>query len=318
MVDYSARINELARREPPLTNAQIANMLGCSKRTVRRHAGPFSKRLKEYFGIEEADLQHQGVRILLLDIETAPMEVFVWRLRQSGWISPENVIKDWSMLCWCAKWLFDSKVMGSRVTAPDAEKRNDSLIVQPIWDLLNQADIVVAHNGANFDVRSLNARFAINGLNPPLPYRVVDTLRVVKKQFNFSSYKLDYVNHLFGLQEKTHPGYEVWKRSVKGDDSALKEMFNYCQNDVRILEDLYVQIRPWIKGHPNIGLYIDTEGAQACTNCGNTDLKWGGKYYTPAGRFLSFRCNSCGAVGRSRFSDLTAEERERICLSPAQ
>jgi DNA polymerase elongation subunit (family B) len=313
--DYSNQIKELAETTK-LTNAQIARKLGCSKRTVRRHAGPYAERLQKFFGITPEDLKKEGAKILLFDIETSPMEVFVWQLKQNGWISPESVIKDWSILTWSAKWLFDDTVYNARVNAQDAQNRNDASIMQELWNLLDEAHIIIAHNGARFDVRRMNARFALNGYNPPLPYRVVDTLRVARQRFDFSSYKLDYINQLFGLEQKGHPGYGLWKRSVQGTEDAeeaLHEMSTYCDNDVRILEELYVQIRPWIKGHPNLGLYIDTDG-ESCTNCGNTALDWRGKYYTPAGRYLAFRCKSCGAVGRSRTTDIDKEERQRIVL----
>lgn len=313
--DYSIQIKELAETTK-LTNAQIARKLGCSKRTVRRHAGPYAERLQKFFGITPDDLKKEGAKILLFDIETSPMEVFVWQLKQQGWISPESVIKDWSILTWSAKWLFDDVVYSARVSGDDAFHRRDDSIMQELWTLLDEAHIIIAHNGARFDVRRMNARFALNGLMPPMPYRVIDTLRVARRQFDFASYKLDYINQLFGLEQKGHPGYDLWKQSVSGTgeaDEALRQMSEYCDNDVRILEELYVQIRPWIKGHPNLGLYIDTDG-ESCTNCGNTALDWRGKYYTPAGRYLAFRCQSCGAVGRSRTTDIDKEERQRIVL----
>lgn len=320
--DYKEKIETLAKTTK-LTNSQIARRLGCSRRTVRRHAGPYAERLKVFFGITEEQYREQGAKILLFDIETAPMETFVWSLRQHGWISPESVIKDWSILTWSAKWLFDDQIYSARVIADDAERREDSAIIQPLWDLLDEADVIVAHNGARFDVRKANARFALNGLGPPLPYKIIDTLRVARRQFDLSSYKLDYINQLFGLPEKGHPGYNTWKTAVKQSilggraaEEALERMRSYCDNDVRILEELYLQIRPWIKGHPNMGLYVDTDGS-ACTNCGNADLDWKGKYYTPAGRFLSFRCNNCGAVGRSRTTDIDKEERDRLCIGVA-
>lgn len=315
--NYSNQIKELAETTK-LTNAQIARKLGCAKRTVRRHAGSYAARLQKFFGITPDDLKKEGARILLFDIETSPMEVFVWELRQHGWISPENVIKDWSILTWSAKWLFDDEMFSAYVTPEEAHDRKDESIIHELWKLLDEAHIIIAHNGMRFDVRRMNARFALNGLNPPLPYRVIDTLRMARRQFEFASYKLDYVNRLFGLDVKEHTGFSLWKQAVSPvyEESleALKTMSKYCDNDVRILEELYVQIRPWIKGHPNLGLYIDTDGTK-CTNCGNRGLDWRGKYYTPAGRYLAFRCRACGAVGRSRTTDIKEGERERITLS---
>jgi DNA polymerase elongation subunit (family B) len=315
MNNYAEKIKYLAENTK-LSNSQIAKKLGCSKRTVRRHAGPYADRLNKFFDISPKDVREEGARILLFDIETSPMEVYVWQLFKNNYIDPRSVIKDWSTLCWSAKWLFEEKVMSGVVTPDEAINRSDASIIDELWSLLDEADIVVAHNGAKFDVRKMNARFALNGLNPPMPYRVVDTLRVARRQFNLSSYKLDYINQLFGLEKKTHTDFQLWKDCVHGDVNALMRMSEYCDNDVLILEELYVKLRPWIKGHPNVALYVDTD-QERCTNCGNENLTWSGKYYTPAGRYRAFRCNDCGAVGRSRYSDLSKEERKKLCLSVA-
>lgn len=252
--------------------------------------------------------KEDSARILLFDVETAPMEVYTWTLMNVGYISPDNVIKDWSILTWSAKWLFEPDVKSQRVSGEEAVNRQDASIVGELWTLLDEANIVIAHNGNRFDVRKINARFALNGLTPPMPYRVIDTLTTARQQFALSSYKLDYINKLFGLQKKDHPGWDVWRRCVNGDEEALLEMDEYCKRDVNVLEELYLQIRPWIKGHPNVALYQDTEGS-ACTNCGNEDLKWGGYYFTPAGKYRAFRCAKCGAIGRHKSSESKVDSR---------
>jgi hypothetical protein len=260
-------------------------------------------------GHDPAVIQKEdSARILLLDVETAPMEVYTWTLMNVGYINPNNVIKDWSLLTWSAKWLFEPDVMSQRVTGEEAIARNDASILGELWTLVDEANIIIAHNGARFDVRKINARFAQNGLTPPLPFRIIDTLKVTRQQFALSSYKLDYVNKLFGLQQKSHPGWDTWRRCVTGDEEALREMDEYCRRDVNVLEELYLQIRPWIKGHPNVSLYQDIEG-DACTNCGNTDLEWGGYYFTPAGKYRAFRCSKCGAIGRHKSSEATTDTR---------
>ena len=284
----------------------------CSKRSVRRYANPIREQLSG--GAPET-----APKILLFDIETSPMEVFVWQLKTYGWINPDMIIKDWSILTWSAKWLFDSKMHHSQVSPREAVNRQDGSVLKPLWDLLDEANIVIAHNGAQFDVKKMNARFALNGYAPPMPYRVIDTLRVTKRTFNFSAYKLDYINELFGLGTKGHPGMQCWKDCVSGVNTlatkSLIKMSNYCDNDVRILEELYLELRPWIKSHPNVALFIDTKKT-VCTNCGSSNLDWKGKYFTPAGRFKAFRCQ-CGAIGRSRISDLTPEQRKLLNLSVA-
>jgi hypothetical protein len=65
------------------------------------------------------------------------------------------------------------------------------------------------------------------------------------------------------------------------------------------LEELYLKLRPWIKSHPNLGLYVEGE---VCPTCGSDQITWKGKYRTPAGEYKTFRCE-CGAIGRSRHSE---------------
>ena len=286
-----------------LRNSEIARKLGCSKRTVRRHAGPWADRMQRKMGHDPKVVKKEdSARILLFDIETAPMEVYTWSLQQHGWMNPDMVVKDWSIISWAAKWLFEPDVISMRVSGTEAIDRTDASIINELWALLDEANIVIAHNGARFDARKANARFALNGLTPPMPYRIIDTLQVARQQFALSSFKLDYINQLFGLQKKGHPGFDIWRRCVHGDEEALRVMDEYCKRDVMILEELYLHIRPWIKGHPNVSLYQDAE-TDACGNSGNTNLNWGGYYTTPAGKYRAFRCTNCGAIGRFKSAE---------------
>jgi hypothetical protein len=297
------KIKVLIKKDPTMQGSVIASAIGCSKRLVRK--------VKQEMG-HGRNLP----KILIFDIETAPMEVYVWHLWKNT-VTPQMVIKDRSMLSWSAKWLFEDKIMGEKVTPVEAVNRTDESILSSLWNLLNEADMVIAHNGNQFDVKISNARFAVAGLLPPMPYKSIDTMLHARKVFGFPSYKLDCLNAYFGLDLKMdHEGMDLWKSCVSGDGAALSTMLKYNKRDVAILEELYLKIRPWMKGHPNIGLYIDTDEA-VCTNCGNEDLSWGGNYYTPAGRYRSFRCESCGAIGRSRTSDLDKETRARLLLSVA-
>lgn len=299
------------------TNAQIADALGCSRRSVRRYVGSWKDRVGKKTGEAVGSIKHKNpARILLFDIETAPLEVYVWSLFKQNYISPENIIKPWSILSWSAKWLFEPHVMSQSVSGEEAINREDNSILPGIWDLLNEANIVIAHNGARFDVRKVNARFIAAGMPPPMSYRVIDTLRVAKNRFDFPSYKLNEINKWLNLSLKIKTEYNLWVRCAHGDENAIREMELYNNNDVLILEELYLTLRSWVKNHPALGLYVDT-GKEVCSNCGNTNLDWNGNYYTPAGRFKAFRCGSCGAVGRSRYSDLTKEEKERLLVGVA-
>ena len=298
------KIKRMIEIDSSLPNRVIAESVGCTRRMVRHVRGEVEEK-------RPANLP----KILIFDIETAPMEIYAWGLyKQHPGI--QQVIKDWSLLSWSAKWLFDSNIISRKVTGKEAFNRDDTNILPELWELINQADILVGHNIQSFDIRKVNLRFALMGLMPPMPYRVIDTYKTARRVFNSASFKMDYLNKIFGLDMKDNAPYEWWKGAAEGDDECIAKMAAYNETDVRINEELYLKIRPWIKSHPNLGLYINTEET-VCTYCTNENLTWGGHYYTPAGKYRTFRCDSCGAIGRSRTSDIDKETRARLLLSLA-
>lgn len=244
-------------------------------------------------------------KILLLDIETLYMEVKgIWNLKHNDYIQPDRITKDWSILCWAAKWLFESKIMGQVVKPQEGVDRTEASIIEGIWKLLDQADIVVMQNGKKFDVPKLNSKFIKHGFPPPSPYQVVDTLLAMRAKIYLPSYKLDYVaKHVLGIEGKIKTGIEDWDRCNEGDKEALKNMLTYCKKDVApLLEDLYLTLLPWIPGHPNLGIYVDHD-KDVCPKCESQDLSWSLEYPTPQGLWNGFRCNTCGATGRGTSKD---------------
>jgi hypothetical protein len=252
-------------------------------------------------------------KILILDIETAPMEVYVFALKDNNYISPANGNKDFFIISWSAKWLFYPDTMSDVVTPDESLARDDNRIMKSLWNLVNQADIIVAHNGRGFDFKKMNSRFILNGFPPPSSYETVDTLQVARSIFGFSSNALTYLNLILGLDIKSETGgMSLWIRCVNGDQSALLKMQGYNRNDVDILEELYIVLRPWIKSHPNCGLYMEIS-EPVCRNCGSTKLTVVGTKYTPVGIYESTRCE-CGAVGRLRTNILPKEKREKLVV----
>jgi hypothetical protein len=297
------KIIALDAENPALSNRQIAELVGCTRRLVRMIRNT-----------PEAYVNRMP-KILVFDIETAPMEFYGWGLFKQV-ILPHAVKKSWSILTWSAKWLFDDSLISQHVTGAEAYNRTDASVIPGLWKLFDEADILIGHNINQFDVRRANLRFAVNGLNPPNPYRTIDTCSHAKKIFNAPSYKLDFLNETFGIQCKDNAPFEWWKQSAEGNVEYIKKLSSYNNTDVLVTEELYLKLRPWMKGHPNVALYINTDET-LCTNCGNENLSWGGYYYTPAGKYKSFRCNNCGAIGRSRVSDLDKETRAKLLLSIA-
>lgn len=243
----------------------------------------------------------QGPRVLLLDIETAPIKAHVWGLWENN-VSLNQIEVDWHLLSWAAKWLDDppSKVMYSdQRHAKNIE--DDRTILRKIWELMDQADIIISQNGKKFDTKKLNARFILNGLNPPSSYKQIDTLVIAKKYFAFTSNKLEYMSEKLNtkykkLKHKKFPGHEMWSECLKGNMEAWKEMEVYNKHDVLSLEELYTKLIPW-DNSVNFNLY--TENGENVCKCGNTNFKPSAKYYfTTVGKFQKYTCTKCGTESR--------------------
>ena len=236
-------------------------------------------------------------KILLFDIETSLMEVYVWGLYKQ-FIPHTNIIKDengqeksWFCLSWAAKWLYDDTILSDVVLPHEARARNDKRILKSIWELLDKADIVIAHNGDRFDIRKLNARFIDNEMDPPSPFRTIDTLKVARKEFAFVSYKQDFLTKHFHLQTKLETSFQLWVDCMSGDQKRLDEMAEYNRHDVMGLEEVYLKLRPYIKNHPNLGVLMDMD---VCPNCGCEHLdETEATYFTSANQFPVYRCQGC-------------------------
>ncbi len=234
-------------------------------------------------------------RILSFDIETAPARGEFWGLFKQN-IGINQILKDPFIICWSAKWLGEDEILSSIVSPSAARDGNDGRVAYEMWRLLNEADIVVAQNGDRFDIPWVNARLLLWGMPPPIPYQTVDTLKVLKK-FKFISRKLDYISGLFFGRHKLKTEHQLWTRCGDGDREALAEMLAYNKEDVVLLEDLYLLLRPWIKGHPNLNLFTDET---VCPACGKPDLlPIEGKFYgTKVGKYPILRCK-CGHIAQT-------------------
>jgi len=236
-------------------------------------------------------------KILVFDIETSFMENYTWGTFKQD-IAINQIKNDWNMICWSAKWLFSDEVIHDRLTGRESKRKDDKRITKSLWKLLDEADIVVAHNGDSFDIKKANARFLYHDLGLPSPYRSVDTLKIARKNFRITSNKLDYLCKFLGLETKINTGgSELWIKCMNGDEEALEQMDVYCQNDVKILESLYLKLRPYDKSHPKIGLYMDN--SSLCHNCGSKNVKEKGFYTTLAHKYKYKRCE-CGAINYTK------------------
>lgn len=238
-------------------------------------------------------------KILILDIETAPLKAFVWKLWKED-IYIDRIISDWFCISWSAKWLYGASVMSDVLNSGEILLEDDYRIMKNLWNLIQEADIIITHNGKKFDIPRINTRFILHGFPPSKPYLQIDTKEQASKLFSFSSNKLDYLAKQFGFDQKLETTFELWKKCLEGDEESLDYMVTYNIHDVELLEEIYLKMRPYIKSHPNVGLYFESNES-VCTHCGSNELIHESEYYTRMGIYDVYRC-SCGALSRVRKS----------------
>lgn len=267
---------------------------------IRRRA---STLLSKHFSDESVAVcngdQHQA-KILLYDLETSFIEYRGFSLYPNS-IPHENITKDWNILSFSYKWLFDDKIHSFYLTPEEAKEGNDERIVKELWKLFDQADLAVAHNIIRFDNRKSNARFLKWDLKLPSYYKMIDTLQQARKMFALTSNRLDYLATFLGLEGKIENSKGLWHKVMEGDAEAMKKMVEYNEQDVKLLEEVFLKLRPYFRGAQNIGIYIADDVA-SCPTCGSENLDWedGGEYVTQVNRYKAFRCKCCGSLGRSR------------------
>lgn len=252
-------------------------------------------------------------RILFLDIETSPILASVWGLWENN--VPLNMIeRDWFILSWAAKWSDEKKVMyQDQRKAKDIE--DDSKLLQGIWDLLDQSDIIVTQNGKAFDIKKLNARFVLNGMKPPSSFKHIDTKQIASQNFAFTSNKLEYLSQNLNtkfkkLKHAKFGGFSLWKECLKGNIKAWDEMKKYNIHDVLSLQELYEKLLPWAKNVPNFNVYHN-DYHHMC-HCGSKELKRYGYAYTSTGKFQRFVCKKCGRESRDSKNILEKEKRDSL------
>lgn len=254
---------------------------------------------------DTSDYTHEP-RILIFDIECTPFVAYSWGPKFN--VNLIDFIEDWHLLSFAYKWLGEDEVhvVSQRQFKRDYKRnrRDDRRVAQELWKLLDEADIVVAHNGARFDTKKSNARFAVHGLGRPSPYYVVDTLHVAKRSFNFGSNSLNDLAKFLGLGAKLqHTGFDLWLGCMAGKNESWQTMEDYNVQDVALLEKLYLRFRDegWIVNHPNLGTISGRPSG--CPACGSSKLVQRGYRSTSAYRYPRYRCSDCGSWSRGAKSE---------------
>jgi hypothetical protein len=249
--------------------------------------------IKNNIKIVKIDNKELSPRIILIDIETAPSLGYVW----GKW--EQNVIQfkdDWYILSFAFKWLDNKKVHVRALPDYQSFKKNpsdDKNLVYELWELFNEADIIIAHHGDGFDIKKSNARFVFHGFSPPSPYKSIDTLKVARRYFKFDSNKLDDLAQYLKIgRKKSHSGKNTWLGCMMGDMKAWDIMKTYNAHDIVLLEEIYLRLRAWATTHPNLDSFTKNGN---CPTCQSFKIQRRGWNVTKTGRRHRLHCRTCGS-----------------------
>lgn len=297
-MDWKEEAVKLSREG--LSGRKIAKILGRGRTSVLKF-------LRENNAHDPTEVVKYSPRILLIDIETAPMVAHLWSMWQDG-VGLNQIQSDWYILSFCAKWVGEDKVI-YHDQQNKVDKEDDYELLEKLWDLLNTADIVVGHNAKRFDTKKINARLILNGFPKPSHYRVVDTMLIAKAQFGFTSNKLQYLtDNLCETKKSEHkkfPGHSLWVECLADNPEAWEEMKLYNIDDVLSLEELYNVLSSWDSKLPNFDVYVDDV-------LDMSEWEKDGFYYSNFGKYQIYRNKVTGVQRRSRVNLLSKEKRSQL------
>jgi hypothetical protein len=233
-------------------------------------------------------------RILIYDLETLPNISYTWGKYEQDVLDFQ---KEWQFAAFAYKWLGEKKV--HCITRQG--QKDDKALTKKLHALLNEAEIVVAHNGDEFDAKRARAKFIEHGLPPPSPFQSIDTLKIAKSRFKFNSNRLNDLGKLLGCGAKVKTGgFDLWLGCMNDEPKAWRLMEKYNKQDVRLLEKVYLKLRPWAEKHPHMG----ERNEEQCPKCGSNHVNRKGYMCSAQGvMYRRLQCQACGGWCRARVSE---------------
>lgn len=231
-------------------------------------------------------------RILLFDVETAPVLAWIWRTGANQYIDHTQILKGqkFDIICICYKWYGEKKVH----TLTWDKNQNSAKMVDAFTKVVESADICVGHNSDKFDQKQLNTQRLMHK-QPPISWPTSeDTLKQLRKVFAFPTYRLDYVSKLLTGSGKDPMTFQDWIDIVQYKSAkAMAKMTKYCRKDVLKLEQVYAKVMTYCKPTVNASLIVNNV-KDGCPRCGSLHAVKDGIRYTPSKVRQKYRCKACG------------------------
>jgi len=230
---------------------------------------------------------------LFWDIETSLGLYWAWRCGRKVSLSYENIFVEPAIICICYKWEKCDTVYSMTWDCEEPLKWDDSNMIRKFREVAKGADEIIAHNGNNFDLKWINTRCLMAGVGPMPIITPVDTLRMTRSKFRFQSNRLDYLSKRMGGDGKLHTDFGLWVKTCLGDKKALREMVEYCKNDVVVVQDYHKWIQSFCNAESHAGAAMG-RGRWTCPHDGSENVTKNGSRHTSMGiKKWKMQCKDC-------------------------
>lgn len=262
-------------------------------------------RAREIIGDLKEDIPKKQAKILFWDIETAMMEnitrTYQLKLNQK-YLSHKGITRPVTIVC--ASWKYRGKnAIGSSSVLNDKERfskchYDDYAVIRSLVSVIEDSDIIVAHNGDKFDWRKFQGRCVYHGIRAPKKPIMIDTLKISRKEFDIESHSLSYLAKYLGVDEKDES--PDWGKVFDGDVDEIKACLEYNKQDVLVLEAVYNRLLElgYIRNHPNLNIILDTHNN--CKACSHNSLSSVGFEHKNTTKYELLRCDKCNTINRYR------------------
>jgi predicted RNA-binding Zn-ribbon protein involved in translation (DUF1610 family) len=256
-------------------------------------------------------------RIILWDIETTHNLAAVFKLTQNDYIASENIVQERIIVCAAWKELGKKQVHAvSTLDNPHGKGNtllNDQWVCERLHEVLSSADVIVAHNGDEYDIKFTKGRMLVHGLPPLPPILSIDTLKVARKQFLLNANNLNYLGSLLGVGHKKPTKQGLWLKVLQGDQKAIQDMVSYNKQDVRLLERVFLKLQPHMSDHTNRQLFgTSGHGRLTCPRCGSSDVQSRGVHRAMTQTYTRYQCQKCTGWFRERRATPGTSTRTRV------
>lgn len=182
----------------------------------------------------------------------------------------------------------------------------DKYLLEDIYTILSEADIVVGHYSKRFDYPFIQTRLAIHNM-PLLPRTInhIDTWRIAKDNLKVRSRRMDAIAEYLGLVErKASVPFSVWRASKAHDPKAIQFLERYCRQDVEVLNGVFERLKPIIR--------LPAVHDSGCPNCGSAHAEKRGTVTNQVATYQRFRCKDCGTWFQDKVNSAPKRQYKRV------